>query len=215
MTAEREQEGTARRPKLLLLAGVTAVGKSTLARRLATELGFQRVVSTDSIREVLRSAIDPVEDPALHRSSFSIGANNSAVLDWLDTCEAVRPAIQAVIDRARREGIDLIVEGVHVLPENHSIRRWQAEGGVALGVLLHVRSESGHREMLQQRESETWRNADRYLAAMDRIRTIQTGLLERGRPLEWQVLDVNDQSDAVEHIAHLFDLEWNRAERGS
>lgn len=215
MAADQKEEGAVRRPKLLLIAGATAVGKSTLARRLATKLGFQRVISTDSIREVLRSAIDPVEDAALHRSSFSIGANNSAVLDWMDTCESVRPAILAVIDRARREGISLIIEGVHILPENHSIRRWQAEGGVALGVLLHVRSEAGHREMLEQREAETWRNADRYLSAMERIRTIQTGLLERTRPLEWHVLDLKDQSDAVERIAHLFDLEWNAAERGS
>ena len=34
-----------------------------------------------------------------------------AVLDWQDTCKAVEAGVQATIERARREGIDLILEG--------------------------------------------------------------------------------------------------------
>ena len=132
MVEIKNQELGMRRPKLLLLAGTTGVGKSVIARKLCTESGFQRVISTDSIREVLRSTINHLEDPALHRSSFSLGASKSAVPDWIDCCESVEVAVQAVIDRSRREGISLIVEGVHVLPENRNIRRWQAEGGLCL-----------------------------------------------------------------------------------
>ena len=99
-------------PRLLILAGATGVGKSTAARQIAAASGFSRIISTDAIREIMRTCIDVDEDPALHRSSFSRGENGEAVIDWQRTCEAVEHGITATIERARREGIDLLIEGV-------------------------------------------------------------------------------------------------------
>ena len=59
-------------PRLLILAGATGVGKSTAAREIAAASGFSRILSTDAIREIMRTCIDVDEDPALHRSSFLV-----------------------------------------------------------------------------------------------------------------------------------------------
>ena len=116
-------------PRLLILAGATGVGKSTAAREIAAASGFSRILSTDAIREIMRTCIDVDEDPALHRSSFSRGENGEPVIDWQRTCESVEPGITATIERARREGIDLLIEGVHIVPSDRLLtsmarRRW-------------------------------------------------------------------------------------------
>lgn len=57
-----------RMPVLVLLAGTSGTGKSTLASLIASRLGIQAVISTDSVRQVLRTVS---ADPLLHESTYS------------------------------------------------------------------------------------------------------------------------------------------------
>ena len=54
----------------VLLAGTSGTGKSTLAGLLAARLGITTVVSTDSVRNMLRSFAGPGEDPLLWASTY-------------------------------------------------------------------------------------------------------------------------------------------------
>ena len=54
----------------VLLAGTSGTGKSTLAGLLAARLGITTVVSTDSVRNMLRSFAGPDEDPLLWASTY-------------------------------------------------------------------------------------------------------------------------------------------------
>ena len=195
-------------PRLLILSGATGVGKSTAAREIAASSGFSRILSTDAIREIMRTCIDVDEDPALHRSSFSRGENGEPVIDWQRTCESVEPGITATIERARREGIDLLIEGVHIVPSDRLLRAWREGGGIAVGLLMQVESEEKHREMLKSRDAHSYRRADRYLAGFDRIRRIQEGLQERAKIASWPVVDPTWGSD-TERIKHFLNLAWN------
>ena len=202
-----------RRPKLLILAGVNGVGKSTLSMEIANNLKIKRVVSTDSIREVLRSNIDSLESPELHRSTFSVGRHKHPIYDWEDCSNILSNGINAIIDKSRREGVDLVMEGVHIKPDNEIIRKWEEGGGIAIGVILYVHNEENHKQMLISREKETWRNAERYLSSFETIRKIQNGILDFGKPLNWKTIDLSTGMNAIDEISHWFDLEWNRAEQ--
>ena len=199
-------------PRLLILAGATGVGKSTAAREIAASSGFSRILSTDAIRETMRTCIDVDEDPALHRSSFSRGENGEPVIDWQRTCESVEPGISATIERARREGIDLLIEGVHIVPSDRLLRAWREGGGIAVGLLMQVESEEKHRDMLKSRDAHSYRRADRYLAGFDRIRRIQDGLQERAKIASWPVVDPSWGSD-IDRIKHFLNLAWNEQKR--
>jgi 2-phosphoglycerate kinase len=199
---------TGRPPILVLIAGATGVGKSTTAVKIANEHSFARLLSTDAIREIMR-VVDTTDDSALHRSSFSRGESGDAVLDWQDTCKAVEAGILATIERARREGIDLILEGVHLEPSSRLLRSWRESGGIALGIVMHVEDEAQHTSFLKQRESHSFRNADRYISALPRIRSIQESLKDKARLVDWNTLDPTRVKDSLERVDYWLDLAWN------
>ena len=58
-----------RTPRLLVVAGSSGVGKSSTARRILLERDFTRCVSTDAIREVLRTTDAHCEHVAAQRAS--------------------------------------------------------------------------------------------------------------------------------------------------
>src|SRR5688572_32004571 len=57
-------------PLIIMIGGTTGVGKSTIATQLAARLGITRIISTDAVREVMRSMFSERIMPALHVSSF-------------------------------------------------------------------------------------------------------------------------------------------------
>ena len=198
-----------RPPRLLIIAGATGTGKSTVAMKIGAKSNFARLISTDAIREIMRSTDDTQMDSALHRSSFSIGESNDAIIDWVDTCKAVEKGIEATINRAMREGIDLLLEGVHIIPSDRLIRSWIDSGGIALGVIMMVSDEEKHKSMIKSRDAHSYRRHDRYIANFDRIRRIQDGLIERSKIASWPLIDISRVASDQHKIEHYLDLAWN------
>lgn len=57
----------------VLLCGTSGCGKSTLSALLASRLGITTVISTDSIRHMMRSFVSEEEDPLLWASTYHAG----------------------------------------------------------------------------------------------------------------------------------------------
>jgi len=188
-------------PRLLIIVGTSGVGKSTMSARLASELNFSKVASTDTVREALRTQITPSESPALHRSSFE-SAGGSVVEDWGETVDAVSEGVRAVIQRALEKRGDLLLEGVHYLPNKEVIDEWRDAGGIATGVVLYVTSENMHRGMIANREKHNGKQVDHYLGNLDRIREIQEDLVVSGSQSEWVLVDPTKESGAAGIISN-------------
>uniref|UniRef100_A0A453Q332 Zeta toxin domain-containing protein n=1 Tax=Aegilops tauschii subsp. strangulata TaxID=200361 RepID=A0A453Q332_AEGTS len=57
----------------VLLCGTSGCGKSTLSSLLGSRLGITTVVSTDSIRHMMRSFADEKQNPLLYASTYHAG----------------------------------------------------------------------------------------------------------------------------------------------
>lgn len=58
---------------IVLLAGTSGTGKSTLASLLGTRLGISTVLSTDSIRHIMRNFLSEKDHPILFCSTYEAG----------------------------------------------------------------------------------------------------------------------------------------------
>ncbi len=117
-------------PLIILVGGTSGTGKSTVTAELAYLLDIVRTQSTDMMREIIRCYLAPHVVPTLGFSSAEAWrglpevepvmggwvTENPVVAGFLSQFGTVKGALEATIARAVKEGIDLIVDGVHVLP---------------------------------------------------------------------------------------------------
>jgi 2-phosphoglycerate kinase len=208
-------------PMIILIGGTTGVGKSTIATQLASRLGITRVVSTDAVREVLRSAFTPEMFPTLYSSSFTADeavrqpiphSGDRLIIGFREQAAAVAVGAQALIDRAIAEGTDLILEGAHLVPG--FLEGVDTDKAVIVSLLLVVDDEDLHRSHFHWRSRDA-RPKDRYLKNFKKIRRIQkymmTSALMRGVPT---ISHVSLDRTLMEIIDRILETISDRIEQG-
>jgi 2-phosphoglycerate kinase len=173
-------------PLIVLLGGTAGVGKSTLATMLANRIGVTRVIPTDAIREVLRTSFSHAVLPAVHYSSFEASAavtlnpgrnGDNDLAGFARQAEAVAAGVEAILERALRESVGLIVEGVHLVPG--MLPAEVKRRAILVEALIVVEGRQQHQAHFSRRGST--RPAERYLRSLPQIRKLQDFLVERGR----------------------------------
>lgn len=195
-------------PLIILIAGATGVGKSTIATQLATRLGITRVVSTDAVRQVLRSAFTREMFPTLYASSFEAGeavrqpiphSGDRLIIGFREQAAAVAVGAQALIDRAIEEGTDIILEGAHLVPG--FLESVESEDAVIVPLLVTIEDEELHRSHFYLRSREPrGRSGDRYLAAFKQIRRIQKYMMNSAMMRGVPVVEHDDLDNTLSKI---------------
>jgi 2-phosphoglycerate kinase len=201
--------GSLDRPLVVLLGGVTGVGKSTIATALANRLGITRVMATDQIRQVVRAFFSREFMPAVHHSSFDVakqstiaeGDGDATVEGFLQQVEDIAPGIDALIERAVTEGSRIVIEGVHVLPDMPSADL--RDRAITVQALLAVKDEQAHRAHFYMRGLQVPRPPERYLEAFDRIRTLQDHLIERAEEAGIPTIDEGGLEPTLKRVMEL------------
>lgn len=170
------------KPLIILIGGTTGVGKSTIATEIAHRLGITRIISTDSIREVMRAIFSTELMPALYNSSFDAWKNlrvplpdssDPIIIGFREQASAVATGVNALIQRSITEGTNVIIEGVHLAPGFIDLSPYKKRAMV-FPMVITVDDESLHRSHFYIRELETegFRPFQRYRANFDNIRKI-------------------------------------------
>lgn len=174
--------GKLEKPLIILIGGTTGVGKSTIATELAHRLGIVRIVSTDAIREVMRSLFSKELMPALYNSSFNAWeflrlplpkSVDPVVLGFREQAQAVMVGIEAIVERAINEGTHLVIEGAHVIPGFLDARYFRKAFVVPLIIVVNDAEQHRGHFYIREVESESYRPFQRYLANFENIRKIQ------------------------------------------
>lgn len=184
------------RPLVVMLGGTTGVGKSTIAAEVAHRLGITRIMSTDSIREVMRGIFSKDLLPTIYESAFNAwrglrvpvphGAN-PVIVGFREQTAVVATGVRSLIDRAVLEGESLVIEGVHIVPGY--IEPSQFDDAWVVQLVIVVNDEEAHRSHFYIREVQTdgTRPFERYRANFSNIRLlghyIEDLAVEHGVPI--------------------------------
>ncbi len=167
------------RPVIVLVGGTTGVGKSTIATAVAHRLGITHIVATDSLREVMRAVLSKDLVPCLHESSFLAWRAVNQTIDkdplltgFIEQVKVVAVGIRAIVDRAVREGLNVVIEGIHVVPG--FINSTVCEKASVIPMVITVDDEDLHRSHFYIRELQTegGRPYERYKENFESIRKI-------------------------------------------
>lgn len=200
------------RPLVVFLGGAVGSGKSTIAAQIAHRFQIVRTQSTDILREVMRMMVPERMLPVLHTSTFKAwqalpageheehDTHSALVSGYLTQAELVSVACEAVIRRATRERVSIILEGVHAHPglmpdiEDHAdaiIVR------VMLGVLKRRRLQARIRG---RGKREPDRRAQRYLKYFDEIWDLQSFMLAEADQMGVPIVTNDDLDDTVHQV---------------
>lgn len=169
------------KPLIILIGGTTGVGKSTIATEVAHRLGITRIVGTDALREVMRVVLSKELMPALYNSSFNAWRSLSVPLPsaadpinvgFRGQTAAVAVGIRAVIERAIREDLDMVIEGIHLVPGFIDSKYFK--NAFVVQTIVNLEDEALHRSNFYVREVETegFRPFEKYRANFESIRKI-------------------------------------------
>ena len=201
------------RPLIFLIGGTAGCGKSTVATMLANRLDIVRTQSTDMLREVMRIMMPQQLMPVLHTSSFTAwtalpGSQEAddevsetlLVNGYRSQADLLAVAIEAVIQRALRERVSLIMEGVHIHP---AIVEKMAMNGdaVVMPVMLGVLKRKQLQRRIRGRGTDVpHRRADRYLKHFDEIWRLQSYLLSEADHSDMQIVVNSDRNKVFREI---------------
>jgi len=205
------------RPLVLLLGGSTGSGKSSLATEVAHRLDITRILSTDSVRHVMRAMISERLLPSIHRSSFEAWREPTAIAAagpglnptigaFREQTQHVAVAVEAVLERAVQENLSMLLEGVHLVPG--LFQRFAADPRIQfVHLVVWVEDEAMHRARFVTRaQGARERPGRRYLDNFDSIRLIQGHLVECARVERLPVIENRDFDAALRTLmGHVLD----------
>ncbi|UCC56737.1 MAG: hypothetical protein JSU75_02975 [Gammaproteobacteria bacterium] len=197
------------RPLIFLIGGTAGSGKSTIASMLASRLEIVRTQSTDMLREVMRTMIPEQLLPVLHKSSFTAWtvlpeqsnyqdktSESSLIEGYLTQANLLSVAIEAVIQRALRERVSLILEGVHIYPQLVSKLRTDSEAIVIPIMVSVLKRKRLQRQIRGRGTAVAQRRAERYLEHFEDIWRLQSYLLSQADNTNITIV-VNEDRDKV------------------
>ena len=215
------------RPLILLLGGTSGCGKSTIATMLASRLDIVRSQSTDMLREVMRTMMPEQLLPILHTSSFrawttlpGVGAEMTGVSDNLlvsgfrGQADLLTVAIEAVVKRALRERVSLILEGVHIQPAFME-QLVESDDAIIVPIMLGVmKRKQLHQRIRGRGRDAPQRRSERYLKHFDEIWRLQSYLLSGANKSGIPIVVNGDKeavfSEIMRHVIEVLEKDFDR-----
>ncbi len=188
-------------PLWIIIAGAIGVGKSTLARKIANDFDIQHIVSTELIRDVLRKTLSSDISPELHTSSYLAYQTlrpiyseryDKVILGYENHAKFVNIGVEAVLNRAAKENISLIIEGEHLLPSFFDNEKMSLPNLVYFTLCLE--DKNAHRKNISEQYSK---EKDKLLKYFNNIRKIHDYLESETKLRKLSLVEVVEGKDPI------------------
>jgi 2-phosphoglycerate kinase len=174
------------RPVIILLGGAAGVGKTSLALEVAHRLGIGRMLSTDSIRQIMRLMLSQELLPSIHGSSYDAhklaptqGEGAAAVIEGFRAqTAAVSVGLRASMDRAIAENANIVIDGVSIVPGMIDLEAYEEIADVIFLVVATLDEESFANRFARRATHQKIRAPHRYIENLPAILQIQDHFLE-------------------------------------
>jgi len=200
------------RPVIILLGGATGVGKTSLAIEVAHRLGIARVLSTDSIRQIMRLMLSEDLVPTLHASSYdahrmlpvdAIG-DDPVIEGYMSQASTVSVGVRASMDRAIAENASLVLDGVSIVPGLIDLESYAGRADVIFLLVSALGEEALANRFASRGSTAKERPPHRYIQNLESIVAIQNHLLELAERYDVPIVDnVAFDSSVLQIIRHV------------
>lgn len=188
---------------VILLGGVTGIGKSTIASEIGYRLGIHAIVGTDMVREIMRKMVSRELLPTLHVSSFAAWKEIQIPSSYLSPViyafdlqvSHVAVGVNAIIQRALTEGISLVIEGIHLVPGHINVN-----DDAIFPFVLTLAGEEEHISRLHSRAKDIKRPADLYVEQFEKVKQIQDHIVGQAHKFGVPVLENKTLEGTISQI---------------
>ncbi len=198
------------RPMIIYIGGGIGAGKSSLATELASRLDISKVTGTDMIRQIMRTIFTEQMLPTLHSSSFDFIGDIPKTSHTDNTKEGfiaqavnVNVGVRAMVERAINENINMILEGVHLLP---SLILFEdlANKAYHIPVVISLSNDKSHRARFNIRQKRAFnRKAQRYEEYFERIRQIHDYCIETAGKHGVDIIENEDFDRSINQLVRM------------
>ncbi|MGI8785020.1 MAG: hypothetical protein ACR2L2_15385 [Acidobacteriota bacterium] len=195
------------KPIILLFGGATGTGKSSLATEVAHRLGISKLLSTDTVRQILRMMFSPELLPSIHHSSYEAWKDSTASYNQNEVIEGFREqslkvcvGVKAMIERSVEENIGMVIDGVHLVPGFINYSAYEDRAYI-VPLIISTLNKANYRERFSARQiNASRRTAERYMAHFEQILEIQTYILEMAERHSIPIIENNNLEDTVASV---------------
>lgn len=172
---------------IILIGGASGSGKSSLTSLLAGRLHLKEM-SSDNIRHIMRNFISKNESPFIFSSTYesdhlikdpTLTQEQKTIEGYLRQCREVQRELKKVLDYYYRNGVWVIVEGVHITPDY--ILECMKSFNSCFGCIVYVEDAEKYKNRFASRSSKNSIKPEdnKYIQSFDKILMIQSYLIQQ------------------------------------
>lgn len=197
-------------PIVVILEGASATGKSIIALKLVNDLVATRYITSDTVRQVLRSTLKKKKYPEIFSHTYQAHLHrqtgptelNPVVRGYLAQCEVITPLIKTMVQRILEEGTTGVVEGVHIIPGE--LKEWSP--GI-IEVLINPDDETHKSMFMSKHNAGKLRTVSENTETREReyegTRAIQEYMAKLAKSANIPIVGMNNFEDATSAISKI------------
>jgi len=147
--------------------------------------------------------------PAVHASSYEAWENvtvpllsnvDPVIYAFREQATRINVGVRAVVERTIAENVDLVVDGVHLLPDLCNLVGFEKRA-IIVRANLYLSDPQAYAERFKTRGKRARRPPHRYLAHLDEIIRIQEHILDVGEAFQVPAYENTDLDESVQSLS--------------